>query len=225
MAGLDFTQSNMYEVVYKFDENRIEFWINDVRVIDIAYTFSAAQKANWISVAQVLLVYGGGAVSTTECTYVANTRLGPVKTIGKEPVADANISPVFGVGPHFQKVAGSTTPSTKLTTKESGTALFEYGTDLPADSQILCVAQTSRLSTQHKSARETKTRAQLVLAPNGGYNEQAAFGVSYSSGFTKNHNYSLETNPVTGMPWTVEELNNLVAGFKLEITDLYTVAE
>lgn len=224
LPGLNASLENMYEVVYDFQNDKIELWVNDVMVYSYAYTFTQGQKDARYYVHPCMQAASDGRVFT-HCYYVADTRLGPVKTIGKKATADVEISPVFGTGPHFQKTGESNTPAepNRIKTKSSGQAVFEYAGGIPADATVLAVVETSRTSTTHKSARETECKVSFKVRQGSQEFAQTPSNIPTNSNMILSN--VLELNPITGVAWTADELNALQAGYSLEIYDKFTVAE
>lgn len=221
VAGLTVTDRNFFEAVYDFENNRIEVWVNDIQLANIAYTFSTAQKTGNKSVF-IQLNHNGqhsGTLRTytaISLVYAASERLGPCQSILRAPNQDVEVSPEFGEGPFYPRVAGDPYSATSISTTMSlSKALF--GSNAAFDQNVLAIKVCQKYSSAEQSALEKLGAAKVTLRYNGVTVQDSPRSIpsTAANGVLSLRLY--ETSPFSDMPWTSEEVQNLAFGTEMVV--------
>lgn len=223
LTGVSLTFNHWYEVVYDTTKNTIEVFIDDVSVLVHPYTFSDVEKAAEYVLAPHVLSFGPYSHGVFNVMYAANERLGPCKVVAKYASSDVNVPAAFGTGPHYAKLNGgfAAGDAQVLSTKEDAVAEFGLnGESIVSDVKALSIY--GRLSSTNRSAYETEAKIKYGLKlPQGTWSSSDIDVPVPSIAPQKIDQLVVQNNPLTGAPFTKEEVNALVLSLAFDITNKF----
>lgn len=221
-SGISMSEPHFYELYYDVVNSEIVIYVDTVVQSRVSYDMSALQNTEFA--ANIFTSYRPSYAQTTDHTsygtfgavYIADEVIGPVQVKSLPANADVAVDSAFGDGPHFSSMNSSilTTAGTGITTTTPATAVFDV-LDVPADTPILGVSAIIRASSKHVSADRTISAVTPIVNV-GSASIQETVTIP-EEGYTDCDALMSDVNPITGQPWTVEDVNNLQVGASFSI--------
>lgn len=227
LTGVTSDGKHWFEVVYDFNTNTVEVFIDNVSVLLHPYAYTEDEKTASYRLQVSMQCHSSLPELYVTAVYAADERFGPCKVVAKYANADVSVPPAFGEGPHFQKLNGSfiSTDTNKLVTKQNASAEFGL-TPSEITGDVKGVTVLGRLSSTNRSAYETGADVQYGLKlPQGTWASNKIPVPTPVEATERIEAVMLDKNPLTGTAFTKDEINSLGLTITFDVTNKFTVAE